>query len=254
MVNTPYKKDTDLSPPFTANRRRRHLGRGSPERGAVARRRLRGRPAGPLPPLGIKIRRRHLKQNTSTQCKSSKSPSQKDRQTANEQAFRLVVPKCARLQRLRRAAGCFGEKAATPNPGRGLRFPVRRLHNRNSPHPHQKAAVKNRGLTAEDGRPRQGIVPPKGCASSPTANRRRRLLGRASPERGGVARRRRRGRPPQRPFPCRAAPLFPHRAPIRQGSFPLPQAPPPLQPPWGISPAAAGAQGSALDTQAFEKA
>ena len=48
-------------------------------------------------------------------------------------AFRPVVPKCARLQRLRRAAGCFGEKAATPNPGRGLRFPVRRLPNRNSP-------------------------------------------------------------------------------------------------------------------------
>ena len=59
-----------------------------------------------------------------------------------------MVPKYARLQRLRRAAGCFGEKAATPNPGRGLRFPVRRLHNRNSPHPHQKAADKNRGLTA----------------------------------------------------------------------------------------------------------
>ena len=96
MVNTPYKKDTDLSPPFTANRRRRHLGRGSPERGAVARRRLRGRPAGPLPPQGIKIRRRHhptegraspagnqirrrhLKQNTSTQCKNSRHPSQKD--------------------------------------------------------------------------------------------------------------------------------------------------------------------------------
>ena len=58
MVNTPYEKDTDLSPTFTANRRRRLLGRGSPERGAVARRRLRGRPAGPLPPLGIKIRRR----------------------------------------------------------------------------------------------------------------------------------------------------------------------------------------------------
>ena len=63
-------------------------------------------------------------------------------------AFRPVVPKCARLQRLRRAAGCFGEKAATPNPGRGLRFPVNRLHNRNSPHPHQKAAAQNRGLTA----------------------------------------------------------------------------------------------------------
>ena len=63
-------------------------------------------------------------------------------------AFRPVVPKCARLQRLRRAAGCFGEKAATPNPGRGLRFPVSRLHSRNSPHPHPYAAVKNRGLTA----------------------------------------------------------------------------------------------------------
>ena len=58
MVNTPYEKDTDLSPAFTANRRRRLLGRGSPERGAVARRRLRGRPVGPLPPQGIKIRRR----------------------------------------------------------------------------------------------------------------------------------------------------------------------------------------------------
>ena len=69
--------------------------------------------------------------------------------------FRLVVPKCARLQRLRRAAGCFGEIAATPNPGRGLRFPVRRLHNRNSPHPHPNAAAQNRGLTAEDGRPQQ---------------------------------------------------------------------------------------------------
>ncbi len=64
------------------------------------------------------------------------------------QAFGPVVPKCARLQRLRRAAGCFGEKAATPNPGRGLRFPVSRLHNRNSPHPHPKAAVQNRGLMA----------------------------------------------------------------------------------------------------------
>ena len=63
-------------------------------------------------------------------------------------AFRPVVPKCARLQRLRRAAGCFGEKGPTPNPGRGLRFPASRLHNRNSPHPHQKAAVQNRGLTA----------------------------------------------------------------------------------------------------------
>ena len=57
-------------------------------------------------------------------------------------------PKCARLQRLRRAAGCFGEKAATPNPGRGLRFPASRAANRNSPHPHQNAADKNRGLTA----------------------------------------------------------------------------------------------------------
>ena len=54
MVNTPYEKHTNLSPTFTANRRRRHLGRGSPERGAVARRRLRGRPVGPLPPLGIR--------------------------------------------------------------------------------------------------------------------------------------------------------------------------------------------------------
>ena len=63
-------------------------------------------------------------------------------------ALRPVGPKCARLQRLWRAAGCFGEKAATPNPGRGLRFPVRRLHNRNSPHPHPNAAAQNRGLTA----------------------------------------------------------------------------------------------------------
>ena len=64
------------------------------------------------------------------------------------QAFRPVVPKCARLQSLRRAAGCFGEKAATANLGCGLRFPVSRLHNRNSPHPHPNAADKNRGLTA----------------------------------------------------------------------------------------------------------
>jgi len=28
--------------------------------------------------------------------------------------LRPANPKCARLQRLRRAAGCFGEKAATP--------------------------------------------------------------------------------------------------------------------------------------------
>ena len=40
-------------------------------------------------------------------------------------SFRPVNPKCARLQRLRRAAGCFGEKGPTPNPGRGLRFPAR---------------------------------------------------------------------------------------------------------------------------------
>ena len=57
-------------------------------------------------------------------------------------------PKCARLQRLRRAAGCFGEKGPTPNPGRGLRFPARWLPNRHSPHPHPKAAVQNRGLGA----------------------------------------------------------------------------------------------------------
>ena len=76
-----------------------------------------------------------------TQHKNGKPPSQKDRQAANGQAFRPVNPKCARLQRLRRAAGCFGEKAATPNPGRGLRFPASRLHNRNSPHPHQNATV-----------------------------------------------------------------------------------------------------------------
>ena len=55
--------------------------------------------------------------------------------------FRLVVPKCARLQRLRRAAGCFGEIAATPNPGRGLRFLVSRAVPRHWPHPHQNAAV-----------------------------------------------------------------------------------------------------------------
>ena len=54
------------------------------------------------------------------------------------QLLRPVVPKCARLQRLRRAAGCFGEKGPTPNPGRGLRFPASRLHNRHCPHPHQK--------------------------------------------------------------------------------------------------------------------
>ena len=29
--------------------------------------------------------------------------------------------------------GCFGEKAATPNPGRGLRFLASRATNRNSP-------------------------------------------------------------------------------------------------------------------------
>ncbi len=46
------------------------------------------------------------------------------------------------------SAGCFGETGPTPNPGRGLRFPARREENRNSPHPHQKAANKNRGLTA----------------------------------------------------------------------------------------------------------
>jgi len=46
------------------------------------------------------------------------------------------------------SAGCFGEKGPTPNPGRGLRFPARWLPNRNSPHPHQKAAAQNRGLTA----------------------------------------------------------------------------------------------------------
>ena len=64
------------------------------------------------------------------------------------QGFRLVVPKCARFQRLRRAAGCFGEIAATPNPGRGLRFLVSRAVNRHWPQPHHYAAVKNRGLTA----------------------------------------------------------------------------------------------------------
>ena len=63
-------------------------------------------------------------------------------------AFRPVDPKCARLQRLRRAAGCFGEIGPTPNPGRGLRFPARRATNRHCPHPHQNAADKNRGLTA----------------------------------------------------------------------------------------------------------
>ena len=62
--------------------------------------------------------------------------------------FRPVVPKCARLQRLRRAAGCFGEIAATPNPGRGLRFPVSREETCDFPHPHHYAAVRNRGLTA----------------------------------------------------------------------------------------------------------
>ena len=72
-------------------------------------------------------------------------------------AFRPVVPKCARLQRLRRAAGCFGEIAATPNPGRGLRFPARHLPTRHSPHPHPKAAVKNRGLTAYN--KTAGLVP-----------------------------------------------------------------------------------------------
>ena len=97
MVNTPYEKDTNLSPPFTANRRRRLLGRGSPERGAVARRRLRGRPVGPLPPQGIKIRRRHLI--------NSKHLPQKDRQAANEQAFRPVVPKCARQLHRRAVLG-----------------------------------------------------------------------------------------------------------------------------------------------------
>ena len=46
------------------------------------------------------------------------------------------------------SAGCFGEKGPTPNPGRGLRFPARRLHNRNSPQPHPNAAVQNRSLGA----------------------------------------------------------------------------------------------------------
>ena len=55
--------------------------------------------------------------------------------------FRLVVPKCARFQRLRRAAGCFGEIAATPNPGRGLRFLVGWAKNCDWPQPHPKAAV-----------------------------------------------------------------------------------------------------------------
>ena len=141
--------------------------------------------------------------------------------------FRLVVPKCARLQRLRRAAGCFGEIAATPNPGRGLRFLVGWAKNCDWPQPHPKAAVFGPRPTACKGTAKHqsepASRPPKGLRQQPlTANRRRRLLGRASPERGGVARRRRRGRPPQRPFPCRAAPLFPHSAPIRQGSYPLP--------------------------------
>ena len=56
-------------------------------------------------------------------------------------AFRPVNPKCARLQRLRRAAGCFGEKGPTPNPGRGLRFLARRATTRYCPHPHHHAAV-----------------------------------------------------------------------------------------------------------------
>jgi hypothetical protein len=62
--------------------------------------------------------------------------------------FRPVDPKCARLQRLWRAAGCFGEKTATPNPGRGLRFLASRAKIRHWPHPHQYAAAQNRGLTA----------------------------------------------------------------------------------------------------------
>ena len=44
MVNTFFEKDSDLSPSYTANRRRRLLGRASPERGGVARRRRRGSP------------------------------------------------------------------------------------------------------------------------------------------------------------------------------------------------------------------
>ena len=72
-------------------------------------------------------------------------------------AFRPVVPKCARLQRLRRAAGCFGEIASSSGTGRGLCFLVRRVANRNSPHPHPNAAVQNRGLTADN--KTAGLVP-----------------------------------------------------------------------------------------------
>ena len=62
--------------------------------------------------------------------------------------FRLVVPKCARLQRLRRAAGCFGEIAATPNPGRGLRFLVSRAANRHWPILSKTPPFLDRGLSA----------------------------------------------------------------------------------------------------------
>ncbi len=46
------------------------------------------------------------------------------------------------------SAGCFWEKAATPNTGCGLRYLTSRAENRHFPHPHHYAAVRNRGLTA----------------------------------------------------------------------------------------------------------
>ena len=64
----------------------------------------------------------------------------------------------------------------------------------------------------------------KGLRSSPTANRRRRLLGRASPERGGVARRRRRGSPAGRGGPKAPGPSA--EGPHAQGSPVYPLRPP----------------------------
>ena len=65
--------------------------------------------------------------------------------------FRHVCPKCACLQRLRRAAGCFGEIAASPGTGRGLRFLAGWAANCHWSRPHQHAAVWNRGLGLDGG-------------------------------------------------------------------------------------------------------
>ena len=125
--------------------------------------------------------------------------------TAWPWAFGPRYPKCA----ANCVGGCFGEIGPTPNPGRGLRFLDRWVLIRHWAHPHHHAAVfgpRPDGLN-KDGRRHRGIVspkrrmmsgkcppnapgnrPPKGLRSSPTANRRRRLLGRP-PLKGEVARR-----------------------------------------------------------------